>query len=272
VRRPSRIHSATRLGAAALVACAAVSAIAGAQTGARPATPAKGTSTTPAKAPAKTPDKTPAKAPATTPAVQPPAPAPTPSSTPAPTVDAAPKPAPKPAAAAARETAPHPNGGFWISAGLGGGSASLRCEICQGNARSAPSGILALGTRTRKGTRFGAELTAWRHGEAGVVRRVIAANAVTYLTPLHNARPLFLKLGLGMLRFAADDGDADIRTTAVGATIGAGARIPVNPRYTLDPFVSVFDGSGVHLDMRGEHVSDYAGVRLVHFGLAVSLR
>jgi hypothetical protein len=248
VRRPSRIHSASRLGAAAILACAAVSAIAGAQTATRPATPAKGATTTPAKTPAK------AQAPATTPASPPPAAT------------------PKPAAAAAGETTPHPNGGFWISAGLGGGSASLRCDICQGNARSAPSGILAFGTRTRKGTRFGAELTAWRHGEAGVVRRVIAANAVTYLTPLHNARPLFLKLGLGMLRFAADDGDADIRTTAVGATIGVGARIPVNPRYTIDPFVSVFDGSGVHLDMRGEHVSDYAGVRLVHFGVAVSLR
>src|SRR5881397_3939196 len=99
--------------------------------------------------------------------------------------------------------------GFWFGAALGSGWARVSCQICQGNNRSGLSGTLRLGGGVSRKVLIGAELAAWwatiETGTDTVHQSLAAFGAAAYWYP-SNRRPLYLKLGIGLVTHRADGG------------------------------------------------------------------
>src|SRR2546427_85165 len=97
--------------------------------------------------------------------------------------------------------------GFWFGAALGSGWARVSCQICQGNNRSGLSGTLRLGGGVSRKVLIGAEVAAWwatiETGTDTVHQSLAAFGAAAYWYP-SNRRPLYLKLGIGLVTHGAD--------------------------------------------------------------------
>src|SRR5438445_6098080 len=106
--------------------------------------------------------------------------------------------------------------GFWFGAALGSGWARVSCQICQGNNRSGLSGTLRLGGGVSRKVLIGAEVAAWwatiETGTDTVHQSLAAFGAAAYWYPSN--RPLYLKLGIGLVTHRAADG-TDVITSRV---------------------------------------------------------
>src|SRR2546426_2571143 len=128
--------------------------------------------------------------------------------------------------------------GFWFGAALGSGWARVSCQICQGNNRSGLSGTLRLGGGVSRKVLIGAEVAAWwatiETATDTVHQSLVAFGAAAYWYP-SNRRPLYLKLGIGLVTHRADDGTDVITSSAIGPQFGVGYEWPVSPHVLVSP-------------------------------------
>jgi hypothetical protein len=80
----------------------------------------------------------------------------------------------------------------------------------------------------------------------------------------------FLKLGLGVSRFAASSDEEELRTTAMSGVIGAGYEFRLSNRTALVPYVSWLSGQRGSMRLNGAQVTPFGGVSLLQYGLALS--
>jgi hypothetical protein len=164
--------------------------------------------------------------------------------------------------------------GFWFGAALGSGWARLSCDICQRNNRRGLSGTLRLGGGVSRAVLIGAEVAAWRAtietGADTVHQSLVAFSAAAFWYPSRH-RPLYLKLGVGLVTHRADDGTDLITSTAIGPVLGAGYERPVGARLLVTPFINVALGiAGGSLKFNGGRIEDSPGVSLAQLGLGVT--
>lgn len=150
-------------------------------------------------------------------------------------------PAPAGSPAAARQ-------GMWFGAGLGAGSASLHCRICDGELGTrGTSGYLRVGTTLNASFLVGAELGGWRRSEANGQQRVLALTSNAYWYP-DLRHGYYLKGGFGWSHYRQSaTGDNDV-TTAVTAgaftgQVGLGYEIRINPRTSIAPYLNLIGSS-----------------------------
>lgn len=156
-------------------------------------------------------------------------------------------PPPKPADAIPADAPMYARQGTWFGVGLGAGSTSLHCQICD-NAEvgsRGTSGYLRVGTTINGRFLVGAELNGWmRSAEAGN-QRVLAltGDGYWYPNPRHG---YYFKGGFGFSRYKqwnTDDNNAEVKTgIATGGftgQVGAGYEVRVNPRMSFVPFVNL---------------------------------
>ena len=165
--------------------------------------------------------------------------------------------------------------GFWFGAALGSGWARVSCQICQGNNRSGLSGTLRLGGGVSRKVLIGAEVAAWwatiETGTDTVHQSLTAFGAAAYWYP-SNRRPLYLKLGIGLVTHRADDGTDVITSTAIGPQFGVGYEWPVSPHVLVSPFINVALGIvGGSLKFNGGTIqNNRPTVSLAQLGLGVT--
>jgi hypothetical protein len=163
--------------------------------------------------------------------------------------------------------------GFWFGAALGSGWARVSCQICQGTYRGGFSGALRLGSGVSRRVLIGAEVAAWwatiETGTDTVHQSLAAFGAAAYWYPSPR-RPLYLKLGIGLVTHRADDGTDVITSTAIGPQFGAGYEWPVSSHVLVSPFINVALGIvGGSLKFNGGTIQDSPGVSLAQLGLAL---
>jgi hypothetical protein len=155
-------------------------------------------------------------------------------------------PPPRPEAAIPADAPMYARQGTWLSAGLGAGSASLHCRICDGDQQTrGTSGYLRAGTTVTGRLLVGAELNGWmRSGESGSQRVVaVTGNGYWYPNPRHG---YYLKGGFGLTRYrqwTRDDNNEDLSTglatSGLAGHVGVGYEVRVNPRMSLAPYVDL---------------------------------
>lgn len=154
---------------------------------------------------------------------------------------------PKPARAIPADAPIYGRQGTWFGAGLGAGSTSLHCQICD-NAdvgSRGSSGYVRAGTTVNGRLLVGAELNAWMRSDQGGKQRVLTltGNGYWYPNPRHG---YYFKGGLGVSRYkqwAVDDNNQDlstgIATGGLTGQVGAGYEIRVNPKMSFVPFLNL---------------------------------
>ena len=136
--------------------------------------------------------------------------------------------------------------GLWFSAGLGAGSTSIHCKICEGELGSrGTAGYARMGTTINGRLLVGAELNGWLRSSEEGNQRVIAltGNGYWYPNPRHG---YFFKGGLGLSRYKqwATDQNNDkvstgISTGGLTAQVGTGYEVRVNPRMSFVPYFNL---------------------------------
>jgi len=164
--------------------------------------------------------------------------------------------------------------GFWFGAGLGSGWARVSCQICQGNNRGGFSGALRLGGGVSRKVLIGAEVAAWwatiETGTDTVHQSLAAFGAAAYWYPSQR-RPLYFKLGIGLVTHRADDGTDVITSSAIGPEFGVGYEWPVSPHVLVSPFINVALGIvGGSLKFNGGTIQNRPTVSLAQLGLGVT--
>jgi len=164
--------------------------------------------------------------------------------------------------------------GFWFAGAFGTGWAHVSCDICQGTNRGGFSGALRLGGGVSRAVLIGAEVAAWwatiETGTDTVHQSLAAFGATAYWYPSPR-RPLYLKVGIGLVSHKADDGTDVITSTAIGPQFGVGYEWPVSAHVLVSPFIGVAYGvAGGSLKFNGGTIEGRPGVSLAQLGLAVT--
>jgi len=136
--------------------------------------------------------------------------------------------------------------GLWFSAGVGAGSATIHCPICQSELGSrGTAGYARVGTTVNGRLLVGAELNGWMRGsEAGNQRVVsVTGNGYWYPNPRHG---YYFKGGFGLARYRQwatdrnnDEVSTGISTGGLTGQLGTGYEIRVNPRMSFVPYLNL---------------------------------
>ncbi len=130
--------------------------------------------------------------------------------------------------------------GFWISFGLGYGSAHLTCDSCTNTTVGGVAGFIRLGGTLRPNLRLGGEIDGWTHHYSAtttlpsadeVVSNVTAA---VYFYPMP-ASGLFLKGGLGISNYYFTCCGGSVTGTGAGFIAGLGYDIRVGRNFSITP-------------------------------------
>ena len=129
--------------------------------------------------------------------------------------------------------------GFWYGGGLGQGYTDLWCGICAGERENGGiSGYARAGGTLTRSFLLGAELNLWRRstGELSEHAEVLTATGYWYPKPEHG---WFVKFGLGMSNYRANEGDDHLAARIFAGTAGTGYEMRVNPVLSIVPFLSL---------------------------------
>jgi hypothetical protein len=99
---------------------------------------------------------------------------------------------------------------------------------------------------------------------------MVGASGVGFLYPTGGG--LFLKGGLGILAFKADDDTNELTATLFAVQVGLGYELPVSRRVALSAFSTLITTANGDLDYNGTRVTRDMNVTLIQFGLGVTLR
>jgi opacity protein-like surface antigen len=115
---------------------------------------------------------------------------------------------------------PH-RGGFWVTAGLGYGSADSWCNECERSPRvGGTSAFFKAGGTVRPQLRAGASVDAWSHLGTGAKETIV--NVTASLSYYPRARSgLFLEGGMGLSNYRVN-ATPGIDGTGLGITLGGG--------------------------------------------------
>ena len=155
--------------------------------------------------------------------------------------------------------------------GISKGAGALTCPFCTNEGKGGLAGLIGVEKTMRPGLRIGLEADWWVHSGGGASRSVLAAVPVAHLFPKPDGA-FFLKLGVGIARYAASSDDEELRTTAVSGVLGLGHEIRLSSNNVLIPYMSYLSGHGGTMRLNGAQVTPLGGVSLFQYGLALSRR
>lgn len=175
--------------------------------------------------------------------------------------------------------------GLWFGAGLGAGSTSIHCQICEGTLGSrGTAGYARMGTTINGRLLVGAELNGWLRGSEEGNQRVVSltGNGYWYPNPRHG---YYFKGGFGLARYKqwATDRNNDqvstgISTGGLTGQVGAGYEMRVNPRMSFVPYLNLVGtaqgalsterNDGTHFERN--KLPNRANVLMLQLGLGVT--
>lgn len=129
--------------------------------------------------------------------------------------------------------------GFWYGGGLGQGYTDLWCSICGGERENGGiSGYARAGGTLTRSLLVGAELNLWRRstGDLSEHTEVLTATGYWYPKPEHG---WFVKFGLGMSNYRANENDDHLAARIFAGTAGTGYEMRVNPVLSIVPYLTL---------------------------------
>ena len=161
--------------------------------------------------------------------------------------------------------------GFWISVGLGTGSAGVDCSSCSNDRTNGFSGGLRLGGTLSQQWLLGFESNGWFHSESGVDETLAFGNVVAAWYPSRTGA-FYLKFGLGGMSYKATDGVDDLTATAPAATLGIGYDFRVGRNFSVTPYLNSLATSAASFKVNGTSAptNEDITISLVQFGVAAS--
>ena len=170
-------------------------------------------------------------------------------------------------------SAQHPNTrqGFYIGFGVGAGSVGAECNSCDDDDRSSGlSGYFRMGGTVSQHIQLGGDLIGWQNEEDGVEHALgVAAFAANIYPSAKGA--FFLKVGLGGMTYAEEEGDDEITARAPGVLFGLGYEFRVARNFALSPYFNAFASAPVRFAITGVDVPSGQEIKLnlVQFGLGL---
>jgi hypothetical protein len=169
-------------------------------------------------------------------------------------------------ATAAAQSNPQVRNGFTISFGVGGGSAGVSCDQCDGERRTSTSGYLRLGGAVKPNFVLAGEANAWSKSQDGATFTISSVNVVGQWYPRERGG-FFVSggVGFGYLNVEIETGIGTLSNNGSGFAwqAGGGYDIRVRKNFSLTPFVTYFATTGVEF----EHGAAKADGNVFHFGL-----
>jgi len=127
--------------------------------------------------------------------------------------------------------------GFGISFGVGRGSAGVECNSCSTDRLNGASGYLRLGGHVRPNLFVGFESNGWLHSDQGVDETVGYYSGVAQWYP-NAATGFYVKGGVGITSYLADDGTDQATSGATALTLGIGYDFRVGRNFSLTPYAN----------------------------------
>jgi len=172
-------------------------------------------------------------------------------------------------AATAQAQYPQRRDGFWISFGLGYGSANVTCDNCNSGPRTGGfTGFLKLGGTPSRNVLIGASLNGWTRETAGVNESLGNITTSLFYYPVASSG-FFLTGGLGFSAYNIDS-SPEVNGSGWGFTSGAGYDIRVGRNVSLTPVVNFVYGALGDFDVPGIGTAHGWKQNVVDFGLGVT--
>jgi len=141
--------------------------------------------------------------------------------------------------------------GFWITAGVGGGS--LGCDECT-TRESGATAQIALGGTISPRLQLGATSNAWSKNVDGATLTQSALMALVKFYPSATGG-FFLQGGLGIGRLELGAGNVRVAEDGASAIFGLGYDWRVGTNFSITPFLNgvggSFDGEGANFNQLG---------------------
>lgn len=169
---------------------------------------------------------------------------------------------------------PQTRQGFWISFGLGYGSASEKCNGCADTTVGGVTGFVRLGGTLNQHLLLGGEIDGWTHGYGGspsATETLGNLTAALYYYPKATSG-FFLKGGLGFsdYRFSVSGGGGSVTGLGGGVVAGVGYDIRVGRNISITPTGDLWYGSVGDLKSNGSVVGTGWKQAIASFGLGVT--
>jgi hypothetical protein len=152
--------------------------------------------------------------------------------------------------------------GFWYGGGLGQGYTDLWCSICAGERENGGiSGYARAGGTLTRSFLIGAELNLWRRssGDLSEHTEVLTATGYWYPKPEHG---WFVKFGLGMSNYRANQNDDHLAARIFAGTAGTGYEMRVNPVLSIVPYLTLVATPNGNLNRENTNDGGFASERV----------
>lgn len=165
---------------------------------------------------------------------------------------------------------PQTREGFWISFGLGYGSAGISCDGCATFDREAGfTSYVRLGGTISPGLLLGGDISGWTKTRNGQTSTLGAMSATLLFYPAPS-RGFFVRGGAGFALYAESTGSV-VSGAGAGLLAGAGYDIRAGRNVSLTAFVDFLVGSvGDLTTTAGTTVETGFAQNLIHAGLGVT--
>ena len=167
---------------------------------------------------------------------------------------------------------PNTRRGFWASLGAGGGSAEMHCSSCSNLRFIGLTGYVRAGVTVTRALLVGVETAGWLRSSNDIDDRVGFASVVLLWYPMPSGA-LYVKAGVGGMRYHSDESGEVLTAKARSASLGLGYEVRVRRTFSLVPFVNGLATLGVQQYRNAVPVGsgDNFSVNLLQFGVGVTL-
>ncbi len=164
---------------------------------------------------------------------------------------------------------PNTRQGLWAGLGLGRGAGRIGCAICRGDRETDLSGYVRFGATVSPQFLLGGEVDHWRRSSEDLSERITSYQAVAYWYPgLRGA--FYVKGGLGVVTYRAEDEADLLRADALGGQVGVGYELRVARSFSFTPYVNLIGSSKGDLKLNAAPITDDANVSLFQFGVGLT--
>lgn len=164
---------------------------------------------------------------------------------------------------------PQTRQGFWISVGLGSGSAGMSCDGCTNDSESGLSGNLKLGGTLRPNLLVGAETNGFTKSKDGIDDRMSFLSAIAQYYPMVE-NGFYVKAGLGLAGVSSDDGTDKLTATSLGYQVGAGYDWRLAQNFSLTPYLNYLRGTSGDAKLNSQSTGVKVTPSLFQFGIGLT--
>ena len=162
--------------------------------------------------------------------------------------------------------------GFFISAGLGYGSAGLKCDGCTTDRENGLSGYFRLGGTINPNLRLGVESNGWAKTVNGVDEQIGFVSGMLYVYPIATNN-FWIKGGIGFAAAKESDNADEIKSSGVGVSAGIGYDWEVSRGgFVISPYAGYLRQLSGKVTLDGSDTGVSATADLFQVGIGLGFR